>query len=151
MSSFLHRWLRPGQIALLERQVFSMEKRLVVFLVLSIFIIFSYPYLIGWFAGPAIKVPPPEEQSTKVVDKKDKLNNDAVKQDMPVPSAGAGAPVTAIEGEKEKVVESDLYRIVLSNVGGTIKKWELKKYTKKGTDGALEPIELIPAGAKSFP
>ena len=125
-----------------------MEKRLVIFLVLSIFIIFTYPYFIGWLAGPKTQVPAPEEQTPKVVEKKDK--NKKVGEGAEGPSPTADTP-QAIEGEKEKVIESDLYRVTLSNMGGTIKRWELKKYTKKGADGALEPIQLVPEGSKTFP
>ena len=126
-----------------------MEKRLVVFLVLSIFIIFSYPYFVGWLAGPETKTPPSKEQTPKVIDKTDKGSSS--KNEASPPLATVPVRPTLIEGEKEKIVESDLYRVVLSNVGGTIKRWELKKYTNKGADGTLEPIQLVPAEAKIFP
>jgi YidC/Oxa1 family membrane protein insertase len=43
----------------------------------------------------------------------------------------AAAPVTAT-GEKDIVVESDLYRVELSNRGGVVRSWQLKKYTDGG-------------------
>ena len=45
--------------------------------------------------------------------------------------AVSAAPVTAT-GEKEIVVESDLYRVELSNRGGVVRSWQLKKYTDEG-------------------
>jgi YidC/Oxa1 family membrane protein insertase len=44
----------------------------------------------------------------------------------------AAAPVAA-SGEKNLVIESDLYRVELSNRGGVVRSWELKKYTDEGT------------------
>ena len=35
-------------------------------------------------------------------------------------------------GEKDIVVESDLYRVELSNRGGVVRSWQLKKYTDGG-------------------
>lgn len=128
-----------------------MEKRLVVFLVLSIFIIFSYPYFIGWFAGPETTIPSPEVQAPKIIDKKDKNGQETQSIETSGSSTGVPNQPTPVEGEKEKVIESDLYRVILSNIGGTIKRWELKKYTKKGKEGGLEPIQLVPAEAKTFP
>src|SRR5579864_5499947 len=45
--------------------------------------------------------------------------------------ATAAAPVAAA-GEKDIVVESDLYRVELSNRGGVVRSWQLKKYTDGG-------------------
>jgi YidC/Oxa1 family membrane protein insertase len=46
--------------------------------------------------------------------------------------------------ETYKVIEGDLYRVVLSSRGGIIKEWELKRYTKKNAKGVAENIQLIP-------
>ncbi len=46
-------------------------------------------------------------------------------------SAAAAAPVAAT-GEKSIVIESDLYRVELSNRGGVVRSWLLKKYTDEG-------------------
>ena len=48
-----------------------------------------------------------------------------------VTASAAAAPVTAT-GEKDIVVESDLYRVELSNRGGVVRSWQLKKYTDGG-------------------
>ena len=45
--------------------------------------------------------------------------------------ATSAAPVAAA-GEKNIVIESDLYRVELSNRGGVVRSWQLKKYTDEG-------------------
>jgi YidC/Oxa1 family membrane protein insertase len=52
------------------------------------------------------------------------------------------APVVA-NSETETVIENDLYRIVLTNRGGRVKSWVLKKYT----DDKGGPLELVNAAA----
>src|SRR5439155_24451177 len=53
-------------------------------------------------------------------------------------------PATAAP-EQEVTVETDLVKVVLSNRGGVIKRWELKRYLD--TDPTHpKPIELVPAG-----
>ena len=46
--------------------------------------------------------------------------------------ATSAAPAAAA-GEKNVVVESDLYRVELSNRGAVVRSWQLKKYTDEGT------------------
>src|SRR5579872_1468899 len=45
--------------------------------------------------------------------------------------AASAAPVAAV-GEKNIVVESDLYRVELSNRGAVVRSWQLKRYTDGG-------------------
>ena len=59
------------------------------------------------------------------------------------------APVVA-NSETETVIENDLYRIVLTNRGGRVKSWVLKKYTDdKG--GPLELVNAAAAGLYGYP
>jgi YidC/Oxa1 family membrane protein insertase len=52
--------------------------------------------------------------------------------------------------ETETVIENDLYRIVLTNRGGRVKSWVLKKYTDdKG--GPLELVNAAAAGLYGYP
>jgi YidC/Oxa1 family membrane protein insertase len=59
----------------------------------------------------------------------------SVTQPEPVVASSTGATsfvtVTA-SGEKNIVVESDLYRVELSNRGAVVRSWQLKKYTDEG-------------------
>lgn len=119
-----------------------MEKRLIVFLVLSLLIIFAYPFFMEQVVGPVPQAPPIKE-----------IPAEAKKGAEPSPQPAAPAEIPAVEEKnaKEKVIESDLYRVVLSNVGGTIKEWQLKKYIKKTPEGEKAPIELVPKESKTLP
>src|SRR3989475_9250762 len=49
-------------------------------------------------------------------------------QILPTPAPSARVPTPATEGrEQEATVETDLVKVVLSNRGGVIKRWELKQ------------------------
>ncbi len=93
--------------------------------------------MVGWyFLNPPKPQPPP---------------GSAIAQHATNAPAGAGAPITqpnqpvvagstgatsvapvVAAGEKNIVVESDLYRVELSNRGGVVRSWQLKKYTDEG-------------------
>jgi YidC/Oxa1 family membrane protein insertase len=93
--------------------------------------------MVGWyFLNPPKPQPPP---------------GSAIAQHATNAPAGAGAPITqpnqpvvagstgatsvapvVAGGEKNIVVESDLYRVELSNRGGVVRSWQLKKYTDEG-------------------
>ena len=47
-------------------------------------------------------------------------------------TARRSAPPAAATGESNIVVESELYRVELSNRGGVVRSWQLKKYTDEG-------------------
>ncbi len=119
-----------------------MEKRLIVFLVLSLAIIFAYPFVMERVVGPTPKAP--EVKQLPIESKQE----NAPSPQTPVPME---VPLVEEKNEKEKVIESDLYRVVLSNIGGTIKEWQIKKYTKKSATGEHAPIELIPRNGKTLP
>lgn len=134
-----------------------MEKRLIIFVVLALVIIFLYPTFINWMTPQQQKV----ISSNKPIDVAPSPGNqhlgesihDVTPTETPdsskalVDESGAPEPISvtqnAIENvvEVEKIVESDLYRVVISNIGGTIKSWTLKKYTDKNVE-VKEPIEL---------
>jgi YidC/Oxa1 family membrane protein insertase len=47
----------------------------------------------------------------------------------PAPAGAVTVPVVSAPAEQTIVVESDLYRVTLSNRGGVVRSWQLKKYT----------------------
>src|SRR5207244_13559287 len=48
---------------------------------------------------------------------------------LPTPALSGRIPTPATEGrEQEVTVETDLVKVALSNRGGVIKRWELKRY-----------------------
>ena len=50
--------------------------------------------------------------------------------------------VDKVDKEEEIIIETDLLRVVLSNKGGVIKKWELKNY-RENIDKDSKKIELL--------
>lgn len=121
-----------------------MEKRLIVFLILSLAIIFAYPFFMERMVGPAPETPEVTQAPRETTPK-------SVPSSPPQESISVEGPVVEEKNAKVKVIESDLYRIVLSNIGGTIKEWQLKKYTKKTEKGEVVPIELLQSDVKTFP
>lgn len=121
-----------------------MEKRLIVFLILSLAIIFAYPFFMERMVGPAPETPEVTQAPTEATPK-------STPSSPPQESVSVGGPVVEEKNAKVKVIESDLYRIVLSNIGGTIKEWQLKKYTKKSETGEAVPIELLQDDVKTLP
>ncbi len=132
-----------------------MDKRLILFLIISLAIIFSYPYFLEKVGIPTTPSP----------DSKDSTNTETgLSETKPGSPPSPVSPVSPAEARKEepistgvavatkeKVIESDLYRVVLSSAGGSIKEWRLKKYTKNGENGDQVPIELVPKAPKTYP
>ncbi|HEV2288169.1 MAG TPA: membrane protein insertase YidC [Candidatus Acidoferrales bacterium] len=54
-------------------------------------------------------------------------------------------PVQQANGEETVAVESGLYRVELSNVGGVVRSWKLKKYRNNETPP--KPLELVNSAA----
>jgi len=119
------------------------QRRIIIFLVLSLVIISSYPFFLEKFN------PTPPSQTPSLTQKAASPNvATPLLAVLPPPtdvttSAGAVIPELQVAPETLKVIEGDLYRVVLSSRGGVIKKWELKKYTKKNEKGVTENIQLI--------
>jgi len=66
--------------------------------------------------------------------------------DSPEPSVPLAGAISAA-GEQEQVVDTDLYHVVFSNRGATVKSWTLKKFK----DSAEMPLELVNRkGAEKF-
>jgi len=73
----------------------------------------------------------------------------AAAQVPPPPKASATIPAQGLvaEREQEVTVETDLVKVTLSNRGGVIKRWELKRYLN--TDPKQpQPIQLVPVDEK---
>lgn len=146
-----------------------MEKRLIIFVTISLIIIFLYPFFITWVSGPIQTAPstvPIEEaidqlsenQEQTIVEQESAERKTIEETGAPIErleSAIGKRPLdegnTIAEVEKLKVIESDLYRVTLSSIGGVIKSWELKKYTKKNGEEERDPIQLISSDSDQFP
>src|SRR6185437_3669109 len=100
-----------------------MDKRVVVFLVLSLGIILGFDVFLkqmGWFPEP-----PPAEEGT--------VTSPSSPEQKPAPTqsgqksiAPSSAPAPSIS-EQTVTVETDLVRVGLSNRGGVIQSLELKR------------------------
>ncbi len=99
----------------------EMEKRTLIAVVLSIAILIGYQF---FFATP----PPPQKPAEKpegIVEKGTIAEKTQIAPVKPV-----SIPSAAV-AEKEITVDTELYSATLTSVGGTVKKWELKKHTDK--------------------
>ena len=125
-----------------------MEKRIIIFLVLSMALIVLYPYLMekmGVTKRPSAR---PDKQTNASTPPKA-----PVPPPSPVPMAPAavpGAPSSSVSGDladQDVTVETDLVKAVFSNRGAVIKSWELKRYH---TEDAKHPqqIQLVPRDPK---
>ncbi len=136
-----------------------MESRVVLFLVLSLIIIFSYPYFLSKMT------PPPEVQETQPATKKTGTPAGApatgnmpesLKSEGGTPSSPSfSLPTPQLDETKLpetlKVIEGDLYRVVLSSRGGILKEWSLKQYKQKDEKGVAKPIQLLAPSGKVAP
>ena len=101
-----------------------MEKRVVIAFVLSILVLLAWSLLFA----PKAPEAPPKEEVTRVEKER------AVPQSVEPPIAKPptlpkeGAKVLPTVKEKEIVVETPLYRAILTNTGPAIKSFRLKKY-----------------------
>lgn len=113
-----------------------MEKRTLLAIVLAILVLILWQYI--------VPQPPP-----KKVEKK--IEKVIPKEGRPLIKEERSRPIGAIK-EKEINVETALYRAILTNKGGVIKSWELKRYTDKNKRAVqlLRPRpEAQPEGVKA--
>ncbi|HEX7767177.1 MAG TPA: membrane protein insertase YidC, partial [Nitrospira sp.] len=138
-----------------------MEKRVIVFLVLSLAIIFGYDYALkemGWLPQPS----PAQEASVSTEAGPVSSSTDAspisappgpravlTPGQSPISSPGLEGPASPLAPTEELVtVETDLYRAKVSTRGAVLTSWELKRYQHTATDSA--PVQLVRQGSK-FP
>ncbi|NOS81849.1 MAG: membrane protein insertase YidC [Nitrospira sp.] len=130
-----------------------MDKRVVIFLVLSLAIILGFDLFIrqmGWMPDP----PPAQDQAVtgSASGEHDPISSSASDKDSV--SAGVGAPAKSVQKpgvspseipqatlEQTVTVETDLVRIGLSNRGGVIRSWELKRYHTSPPE--KKPVQLV--------
>src|SRR6266487_69981 len=137
-----------------------MEKRIILFLILSMALIVLYPYVMEKMGltkrpqparpqkeirapTPAINPSPPSSAS--------RLPTPAASGERRLlPSETPGAPTKGDTREQEVTVETDLVRVVFSSRGGVIKSWELKRYHTQDDKNPKE-IQLVPSQSTSGP
>ena len=135
-----------------------MDKRVIAFLVLSLAIILGFDLVLrqmGWLPEPppaqdgSAQAPPsPEQEPTSTL----QTGKDSASTGLSVPTQSgtkSGAPAPGISlpvSEQTVTIETDLVRVELSNRGGVIHSWELKRYH---TEPPKEkPVQLVYQGGK---
>jgi YidC/Oxa1 family membrane protein insertase len=137
-----------------------MEKRVIIFLILSLAIIFGYDYLLKGLGlvpqpsqnqdasqqEPSSRPEEPPTQARQAVSDADKAGTEVTRQpglDQPLPSSSeAGLPTS----EETLIVDTDLFRAELTNRGGALKSWELKRYRTVSPE--QKPVQLVYSGGK---
>jgi YidC/Oxa1 family membrane protein insertase len=116
----------------------SMEKRLLLAFLLMGAVLLLTPYFYKKFIPqPAATARPPVAQTQRAA---------ASAPETPaVANAAAPAGPLAAQKPEEFVVDTNLYRVVLSNQGGVVKSWLLKKYR----DNAGKELNLVNAAGSA--
>jgi YidC/Oxa1 family membrane protein insertase len=135
-----------------------MDKRVVIFLVLSLVIILGFDLLLkqmGWLPEP----PPAQDSSALTPSSTEQEPTPALLTGKDNNSTGPSGPIKS--GQKSATpasdislptleqtvkVETDLVRVEFSNRGGVIRGWELKRY-HMGLPEA-KPVQLVYQGGK---
>ena len=127
----------------------SMEARLVLAFLLMGLVLFVTPYLYkAPPAKPAAKSGTPAAQTTSPAAQ---TTSPAAQTATKAATPARPAPALPVPGqiqassEQEFTVDTQIYRIRLSNRGGVIRGWELKKYL----DHAGKPLDLVHAAASA--
>jgi YidC/Oxa1 family membrane protein insertase len=137
-----------------------MEKRVIIFLIISLAIIFGYDYILkelGWLPQP----PPGQEASDREpVSHPEPAQTQTIQTGNDVKKAGAevarqsgesksspiSAEVALPSSEQTVTIETDLFRAELTNRGGAVKSWELKRYRTAPPE--QKPVQLVYSGGK---
>ena len=136
-----------------------MEKRVIVFLIVSLAVIIGYDYLLKGMGllPPSEPVQVATTASTHTAEQKSGRSESGSTQSAnPASSAQTGTnsvPAvsdggTGVATEEQTIeVDTDLFRAKFTNRGGVIKSWELKRYTTT-TDQGPVPVQLVYAGGR---
>lgn len=115
----------------------DMEKRLVIFLVLSVAIV----SLFTWFSpAPAPKPPAPVSPTTAAPPAAGASPSSSTAAPASSGSAATDAPLA--QAAKTVTIDTPLYRATLTTAGGVLTRWELKQYTE--TVKNADPVVLYP-------
>lgn len=134
-----------------------MEKRVVVFLILSLAIIIGYDYVLkqaGIIPPPAesdqlpasgSSTPTPESDAPAA----DQKGPTETARDLTTSSTSASKlpPAEPVSGEGTQEIVTDLFRAVFSNRGAVLTSWELTRYTTTDKDRP-QPIQMVYHGGK---
>ena len=133
-----------------------MEKRVVIFLVLSLAVILGYDLLLKQLGllpqptaveetaqKPATAGGEAEHSPTEQTTDKDPSRDQRSSAPASVPPSSS---VQTLPPERTATIETDLIRVGLNARGGVISSWELKRHHTAGLDP--KPVQLVYQGAK---
>ncbi|MCE3222252.1 MAG: oxaA [Nitrospira sp.] len=136
-----------------------MEKRIIVFLIVSLAVIIGYDFLLK---GMGLMPPPEPTQEAARTDREAPADKATAPQAIPTNSAGVAtdSPIEltsppavtqsekGLAGEEQTIeVDTELFRAKFSNRGAVLKSWELKRYSTAGEQGG-QPVQLVYSGGR---
>jgi len=136
-----------------------MEKRVIVFLIVSLAVIIGYDFLLKGMGLVSPPEPTQEAANTdhaaspgKATSPAGSSTNSAAPSTVSSIETPISAAVTQGEGgpasdEQTVEVNTELFRAQFSNRGAVLKSWELKRYTTAGEQGA-QPVQLVYSGGR---
>jgi YidC/Oxa1 family membrane protein insertase len=135
-----------------------MEKRVIVFLILSLAIIIGYDYVLkqtGIISPPAEsdQFPASDSSATKLQESAaptaDKKASTETARTLTTTSASASPMVQAQTASEEQIQEvtTDLFRALFTNHGAVLTSWQLTRYASISKEKS-EPIQMVYQGGK---
>jgi YidC/Oxa1 family membrane protein insertase len=136
-----------------------MEKRVIVFLIISLTVIIGYDYLLK-----GMGLLPPSEPvqvatttgSPAAAGKLAGSDGAFTEAASPAAASSSGSPTQPVASDgasgtakEEQTIEvdTDLFKAKFSNRGAVLKSWELKRYTTAAEQGPV-PVQLVYAGGR---
>jgi len=126
----------------------SMETRLLLAFLLMGAVLFTMPYFYKSVTPPPPKKISVTEKAPPTAPAAPNPAAPAAAKQQPALASVPAAEATPQQAQPPFVIETDLYKIALSNQGATVRSWLLKKF--RGNDG--KPLELVNSAANvAFP
>ena len=124
-----------------------MEKRILIFLLLSFAIIFSFDFILKELG--LMPEPQPVEEGQEVSSMGDQTlppgiqdASSGIRPDGAEPGHPHPGPLPSRERELVEEVETPLYRVTFTNRGAQIQSWKLKQYLTQDEDDP-QPLEFV--------
>ena len=124
-----------------------MEKRILIFLLLSFAIIFSFDFILKELG--LMPEPPPVEEGQEAFLTGDQTfppgiqdASSGIRPDGAEPGHPHPGPLPSRERELVEEVETPLYRVTFTNRGAQIQSWKLKQYLTQDEDDP-QPLEFV--------
>ncbi|RMH37206.1 MAG: membrane protein insertase YidC [Nitrospirae bacterium] len=119
-----------------------MERRVVLFLILSLLILFGYDFLLKKLGYTPVTQPPNLDRPQETPPSSERTNETQTPRFTSSLSAPFSEERGSVDQEILEEVETPLYRAVFSNRGAQLRSWQLKQYLTRSPDNP-QPIELV--------